>query len=109
MCGLDVAHVRLFFSFTYEGMKYPCALAHWFLHVGESPDENTGMWVVEPDVLDDGTHHAAVIHLDSIFHAAHLIAIYGEEFVLNYLSFTDSLDAFHVYYVNKYIDHHAFK
>jgi hypothetical protein len=75
-------------------MKYPCALVRWFLHVGESPDENTGMWVVELDVLDDGTHHAAIIHLDSIFHAAHLIAIYGEEFVLNYLSFTDSLDAF---------------
>ena len=110
MQGLDVARVRLFFSFTYEGIKYPCALIHWFSRVSESPDDSDmGMWVVEPDILEDGEHHAAVIHLDSIFRAAHLIPVYGEEFVPTYLSFTDSLDAFRAYYVNKYIDHHAFE
>jgi hypothetical protein len=35
MQGLEVAHVRLFFSFSYEGVKYPCALVHWFSCVGD--------------------------------------------------------------------------
>jgi hypothetical protein len=84
-------------------------LVHWFSHVGDSPDENTGMWVVEPEILENGTPHPSVIHLDTIFHAAHLIGVYGEAFVLTHLSFTNSLDAFRVYYINKYIDHHAFE
>jgi len=109
MRGLDVARVRLFFSFTHEGTKYPCALVHWFSRVDDSLDENTGMWIVEPEVLEDGTHHASVIHLDTIFRAAHLIGVYGEAFVPTDLSFADSLDAFRTYYVNKYIDHHAFE
>lgn len=109
MRGFDIARVRLFFSFKYEGKIYPCALVHWFSRVGESPDDNTGMWVVQSDVLEDGTYFASVIHLDTIFHAAHLIPIYGEEFVPAYLSFTESLDAFRAYYVNRYIDHHAFE
>lgn len=109
MRGLDVARVRLFFSFTHKGTKNPCALVHWFSRVGDSPDENTGMWVVEPEILENGTPHASVIHLDTIFRAAHLIGVYGEAFVPTQLSFANSLDAFCAYYVNKYIDHHAFE
>ena len=30
MLGLDVAHVHLFFLFTFCGKFYPCALVHWF-------------------------------------------------------------------------------
>jgi hypothetical protein len=49
MRGLDVARVRLFFSFSYEGVLYPCALVHWYSRKGDSPDDTTGMWIVEPD------------------------------------------------------------
>jgi hypothetical protein len=35
MQGLEVAHVHLFFLFSHEGIKYPCALVHCFSHVGD--------------------------------------------------------------------------
>jgi hypothetical protein len=88
---------------------YPCALVHWYSCMGNSPDKDTGIWVVEPDYLKDGTHFTSVIHLDTIFRAAHLMAVYGDKFVPTNLSFIQSLDAFHTYYVKKYIDHHAFE
>ena len=109
MRGFDIARVKLLFSFKHEGTIYPCALVHWYSHVGDSPDKDTGMWVVEPDHGEDGAHFAAVIHLDTIFRAAHLIPVYGDEFVPTHLSFTQTLDAFRAFYVNKYIDHHAFE
>jgi hypothetical protein len=67
------------------------------------------MWVVRPDVRDDETRFASVIHLDTIFRAAHILPVYGNEFAPSYLNFSQSLDAFHSYYVNKYVDHHAFE
>jgi hypothetical protein len=109
MHGFDIAHVKLLFPFKHEGTIYPCALVHWYSHVGDSPNEDTGMWVVEPDYGEDGAHFVAVIHLDTIFRAAHLIPVYGDEFVPTHLSFTQTLDAFRAFYVNKYIDHHAFE
>ena len=62
---------------------------------------------MQPDIPDK-TQLASVIHLDAMFCAAHLLPVYGNEFV-PYLDFSQSLDTFHSYYVNKYIDHHAFK
>jgi hypothetical protein len=111
MRGLDVARVRLFFSFTHEGVKYPCALVHWFARVGDSQNDNTGMWVV--DELDasneDGEPPATILHLDTIVRAAHLLPVFGHEHVPRTLSFTDTLDTFTSFYVNKYADHHAFE
>ena len=107
--GFDIARVRLLFSFKYEDTTYPCALVHWFSRVGDSPDEDTGMWIVKPDFADDGTHSASVIHIDTIFRAAHIMPVYGNEPVPRYLSFSQTLDAFNLYYVNKYINHHAFE
>jgi hypothetical protein len=66
MRGLEVARVRLFFSFSHEGVKYPCALVHWFSHVGDLPDDHTGMWVVEPDTSGDGEPLTTIIHFDTI-------------------------------------------
>jgi hypothetical protein len=109
MLGLDIARVRLSFSFKHEDTIFPCALVHWFSRVDDSPDELTGMWIVKPDFDDDGTHCASVIHVDAIFRAAHLMPVYGKDAVPRYLSFTQTLDAFNSYYVNKYIDHHAFE
>lgn len=109
MLGLDIARVRLLFSFKYEDRIFPCALVHWFSRIGDSPDDQTGMWIVKPDFDEDGTHSSSVIHIDTIFRAAHLMPVYGNEHVPRHLSFTQSLDAFNSYYVNKYIDHHAFE
>jgi len=67
MRGLDVARVRLFFSFSHEGVQYPCALVRWFSCVGDSPDNTTGMWIVEPDTSDDdGETLTSIIHLDTV-------------------------------------------
>ena len=106
MRGLDVARVRLFFSFSHHGVEYPCALVRWFSRVGNSPDDHTGMWVVQPD--DDGSP-PSIIHLDSIVRAAHLLPVFGLERVPRALSFTDTLDKFTRFYVNKFVDHHTFE
>ncbi|KAF8901482.1 hypothetical protein CPB84DRAFT_1846772 [Gymnopilus junonius] len=42
--GLNVARVRVFFSVQHECKVYPCALVHWFSHVGNAPDPVTGLW-----------------------------------------------------------------
>ena len=36
MIGLDVARVRLFFSFTHEDIEYPCALISWYDRVSNT-------------------------------------------------------------------------
>ena len=111
MAGLEIAHVLLFFSCKFNGVKYPCALVDWFSHVGYSADPGTGMWVVEPDITVDGAPLTSVIHLDTIIRAAHLLPVFKNEpgLVSRDLSFSDTLDKFQTFYVNKYIDHHAFE
>ena len=109
MAGLDIARVILFFSCTFDGSKYPCALVQWFSRVGQSADPGTGMWVVEPDVTDEGVPIASVIHLDTIVRAAHLLPVFKEESVSRDLLFSDTLDKFQLFYVNKFVDHHAFE
>lgn len=107
--GLEVAWVRLFFSFEFRGITYPCALVWWMSRLSSEPDEDTGMWVVEPDFNDDGSPYMTVIHLDSILRAAHLIGVCNSDFVPKDLAFHQSLDAFRAFYVNRFIDHHAFE
>jgi hypothetical protein len=108
MHGLDITRVRLFFSFVYNGITYPCALVHWYSRIGDGPDENTGMWVVEPDWGPDGPCES-VIHLDCILRAAHLIGVYGDGPLPCGLTAENSLDSFNSYFINKFIDHHAFE
>jgi len=103
MISLDVARVRLFFSFTHEDIEYPCALINWYDRVSNSQDEDTGMWIVKPV-----PGSSAVIHIDAIPRCAHLIPVFGQNFIdrsIN-LTYNNSLDAFLCYYVNKYADHH---
>jgi len=109
MQGLEVACVQLFFSFTHNGVEYPCALVHWFSCVGDLPDDHTGMWMVEPDTFDNSEPFTSIIHLDTIVQASHLLPVFGQECILRTLSFTNTLDTFTRFYVNKYIDHHAFE
>jgi hypothetical protein len=109
MAGLDIARVCLFFSCKFNGVQYPCALVHWFSRVGQSADPGTGMWVVEPDVTDDGVPITSVIHLDTVIRAAHLLPVFKEENVSRDLFHYDTLNEFRSFYVNKFVDHHAFE
>ena len=109
MHGLDVICIFLFFYFTYEGITYPCAFVCWYTLVGEEPDEDTGMWMVKPEE-SDGSPTVSVIHLECIFHAAHLLPIYAatNDPIPHSLSLHETLDTFTIFYVNKFIDHHTF-
>jgi hypothetical protein len=107
MRGLHVAQVLLFLSFTSRGIPYLCALVQWFVVVGDAPYSDTGMWIVKPEMDNDGTQVTSIIHVDSIVRGAHLIGVYGEMFLPHHFSHFDSLAAFQAYYVNKFIDHHA--
>ncbi|KAH7906148.1 hypothetical protein BJ138DRAFT_1138085 [Hygrophoropsis aurantiaca] len=109
MRGLEVARILCFFSFRFEGNKYPCAVIRWFQKVDDEADEDTGMWVVQPGYNEDGTQHTVVIHIDTIYRAAHLIPMYGPEFIASDIKYYHSYDAFRSFYVNKFADHHAFE
>ncbi|KAH9849164.1 hypothetical protein C2E23DRAFT_737876 [Lenzites betulinus] len=106
--GLAVVRVFLFFSFKHgNGTVYPCALVSWFVLSKNTPCEDTGMWIVEPHLDPHGLPVMSVIHLDCMLRAAHLIGVSGTSHIPRTLSYTDSLDAFSAFYVNKYADHHA--
>ena len=108
MSGLAVVRVRLFFSVEYEGVHYPCALVEWFKRAGRDP--LTGMWIVHSDcTVTRGSRDRSVLHLDSFLRGAHLIPVYNNmRLPLDFKHFY-SLDVFNAYYVNKYIDHHAYE
>ncbi|KAJ7678407.1 hypothetical protein B0H17DRAFT_1206862 [Mycena rosella] len=72
MRGLLIGRVLLFFSFTFSDTDYECALVRWFVPVGDSPDPDTGIWVVQPEVKDDEPA-LDVLKIDSVARAAHLI------------------------------------
>jgi hypothetical protein len=109
MRGLHVAQVLLFLSFNSRHTLYPCALVQWFVTVGDAPCGDTGMWIVKPEPEDDGTQVTSIIHVDSIVRGAHLIGVYGEVFLPRGFNHFDSLTAFRAYYVNKFIDYHAYE
>ncbi|KAG1766610.1 hypothetical protein EV702DRAFT_980766 [Suillus placidus] len=108
MGGLAVARVLCFFSFNYRTSHYPCAIVHWYSHVLEGRDPDTGMYVVTPTTTGDDVPDISIIHVDCIFRAAHLIPVYGPDFIPK-ISPHDSYDMFNSYYVNRYADHHAFE
>lgn len=108
MGGLLVARVLLFFSFTIDGELHQCAVVHWFSAFGDQPDGDNGMWVVTPDY--SGTRrNTSVIHVDSILRAAHLLPIFDKGLLPRTINYTNSLDLFRGFYVNRYIDYHAYE
>jgi hypothetical protein len=107
MRGMDVARVLLFFSFEFRDLRYPCALVQWYVKISEEPDDLTGMWIVEKE-MKDGEPLTSIIHLDSILRAAHLIPMFGDDFIPA-MDPSDTLDTFDTFYVNKFADHHAFE
>ncbi|KAH9946448.1 hypothetical protein B0H21DRAFT_822755 [Amylocystis lapponica] len=114
--GMHVTRVRLFFSFSFQAEDMPCALVKWFSPCRRiallgsyfnTMTTSTGMWIVKPDFDFNGRRSVGVIHLDAIVRATHLIGVYGESHLPPKFKYTDSLDAFAAFYVNKYADHHA--
>ncbi|KAJ7916694.1 hypothetical protein B0H13DRAFT_2231598 [Mycena leptocephala] len=91
--GMSVVRVRLFFSFTHDGVDYPCALVDWFKKVGRSPDPETGMWIVEPE-MKGRFRLTTIVHLDTLLRGAHLIPVYGSNYIPAGFRYTYSLDAF---------------
>ncbi|KAJ8586800.1 hypothetical protein M405DRAFT_822808 [Rhizopogon salebrosus TDB-379] len=67
------------------------------------------MWIVRPAYNANHSPNLSIIHIDAIYRAAHLIPVYGGQFVSRDLKFYHSYDSFRTYYVNKYADHHAFE
>ena len=107
--NLNLARVMAFFSFSRRKKVYPCALVHWFSTFGLEPDPDTGMWVVVPDYDNRGYRNMSVIHVDSIVRGAHLLPIFDKSKLPSTLNYTHSLDYFCGFYMNKYIDPHAFE
>ncbi|KAJ3791804.1 hypothetical protein GGU11DRAFT_823819 [Lentinula aff. detonsa] len=110
-CGMSAARVSLFFSFRHNGLTYPCALVHWFNTFGQRRDPKTGLWMIRPAYWDQNHRQQnpclAVVHLDTLIRAVHLIPVYGPHFIPSEVKFNHSLDIFKLFYVNKYADYHA--
>lgn len=110
MRGLDVARVHLFFSFEVDSELFSCALVHHFAKSFEDPDPDNGMWIVEPDLDRDDYRVMSVVHVDSIVRAAHLLPVFKVDMAIpREVNFSHALDIFTAFYVNKYIDYHAFE
>ena len=108
MCNLQVARIRSFFSFEYELETHCCALVHWYRLWREDPDPDNGMYIIQPDMVG-GYRNMAVISVDSIIRAAHLLPIFDETRLDHSLNYTHSLDVFKAFYVNHFIDPHAYE
>ncbi|KAG1888514.1 hypothetical protein F4604DRAFT_2023854 [Suillus subluteus] len=109
MRGMSIARVLTFFSFTYKQELYSCAVVQWFDTIGDLPNEDTGMWVVQPAHNNNNTPHISVIHIDSIYRTAHLIPVYGTRVIPAQHHHHQTYDIFDRFYVNKYADHHSFE
>ncbi|KAJ7719182.1 hypothetical protein DFH07DRAFT_872339 [Mycena maculata] len=108
MRGLVIGRVLLFFSFTFSDTDYQCALVRWLVPVGDSPDPDTGMWVVKPE-LERCKPSLGIVRVESMAHAAHLIGLYGTAALPEDFHFSNALDAFNRYFVNPYADHHMYE
>ena len=110
MDAFDVTHILTFFTFTsQDGRHFPWTVVQWFDKIGDSPNEDTGMWMVCPAYLPNHSPNYTVIHLDSIYYAAHLIPVYGMDHISCKIKHHNCYNVFHAFYVNKYVDHHTFE
>jgi len=108
--SMQVARVRLFFSIKHDNKTIPCALVEWYKTIGNTPDKAVGMWVVKPDQAANYRERvAAVVHLDSMVRGVHLIPVYWKQQILRRHTYSTTLSDFKQFYVNKYIDYHAFE
>ena len=109
MRGLLVAHIYLFFRFSHNSINYPCALVRWY-SMSNEPEPDTGMWVVQPEFTHQGMRHTSIIHVDSIARGAHLLPKFpSDASIYREINYMNVLDVYSSFYVNKFIDHHAFE
>jgi len=110
MSSYVVAWVLLFFSFTYAGDDYCMALVWWYTLSDDSRQrgEATGMWPVKREYQNEQPH-LAVVHVDAILHAVHLLPFFGQELAKLDVTPDNSLDRHGMFYVNRYVDHHSFE
>lgn len=112
--SFSIARVRLFFSFKHNQAFYECALVHDYQVVNPSPDEITGMAIVKR-AMRRSLPRARVVPLNDILRAVHLIPVFsqlGTKHIPKKYKHEDTLDdrkLFKQFYVNKFIDHHAFE
>ena len=104
--GMLVARVKSFLSFSYDDSDYDCALVEWFEYDAEAPDPTIGLWKVKPEIRD-GVQSTAIVHVDCIVHAIHLVGVYLDTTIPADLPFYYALDAFETFYINKYADYHS--
>ncbi|KAJ6540708.1 hypothetical protein B0H19DRAFT_1313483 [Mycena capillaripes] len=103
MHGIVIGRVLLFFSFVFAEREFQCALVNWLTPVVNTPDPDTGICKLE---RERGQPTLAIIPVDCIARAAHLIGVYGTAALPEDFHFSHSLDAFNTYFVNPYADHH---
>ncbi|KAI1786556.1 hypothetical protein LXA43DRAFT_975709 [Ganoderma leucocontextum] len=100
LLGMDVAQVKLLFTLCYRQRRYQCALVHWYQREKDTPDGPRTRYRIPV---------CSVIDLATIFRAAHLIPVYNtNDRVPDTANHTMSLSDYDKFYVNKYVDHHAF-
>src|ERR1700720_4287523 len=90
-----------FFHLSSDAISIPVLSSIGSLHL----TNQMRMWVVLSEFEGNGCHTLSIIHLDCVTRAAHLLPIYNSSFLLEDFHFADSLDLFHAYFVNSYIDH----
>ena len=108
MHGLQVARVHSFFSFEYGSETHACALVHWYRLWRDEPDRDYGMYIVQP-ASNSGRRYMSVISADLIIRAAHLLPIFDDSHLDHSFNYTHSLDMFKAFYVNHFIDPHAYE
>ncbi|KAF9525988.1 hypothetical protein CPB83DRAFT_870662 [Crepidotus variabilis] len=87
MMGMSIGRVFLFFSFTFLEKNYSWTFVHWLER--------------------ESDQSMAVISLDCIPRGAHLLPVYGPTPLPSTFYFSQTLDVFRAYFVNRYIDHHC--
>ena len=61
-------------------------------------------------LMQDRSRIMSVVHLDSIVRAVHLLPVFnGDAPIPREINFTHTLNVFQSFYLNKYIDYHAFE
>ena len=102
--------MHLLFSFVLKDQVFECALVHEFCKSFTDPDPDNGLWIFEPDLAEDRSRIMSVVHLDSIVRAVHLLPVFnGDAPIPREINFTHTLNVFQSFYLNKYIDYHAFE
>lgn len=101
-----VARVRQLVSFVHQDVCYEGAIVEWFT-TDDAPDALTGMWIVRPDLVDDDRPVLDIVTLSAIARSCHLMPVLHDTHIPVDFHFSNTLDAFHAYYVNPYVDYHS--